>query len=254
MRNDYRYEEEDRAILSFRAVRTIILLAALVLAVAYVATQFLSSKTLPIRSVQIGGEFHYVDRKKVQRLISPLIKGNFFTVNIKAIHKKIKNQMWVDKVSIRRIWPDTLRIVIVEEKPLARWAHGGLITQEGEHMAARVRGRLMRLPFFKGPSGYQKVMAENYLTMSRSFARANLIITQVVVSARRAWSLRLQNGIVIRLGKGEVLTRANRLSRVFQSVLKTKVKDIHAIDLRYTNGFAVKWKSGKKTKRYGFGG
>ena len=254
MGDNYRFDNEDRPIMSFRGVRTVIVFLAVVFGVGYVAMKLMSSQTLPIRYVEIGGEFRYVDRTKVKKLVGPLIKGNFFTVNIKAIHQSILKQMWVDTVSVRRIWPDKIRIMIEEEKPLARWAQGGLITKEGEHMATRVRGSLLRLPYFKGPNSYKKVMAENYMSMRRSFAKANMDITQLVVSPRRSWSLRLENGILVRVGKDEVVSRVERLSKVFDSVLRNKVKDIQAIDLRYANGFAVQWKSTKTTKRFAFGG
>ena len=121
-------------------------------------------------------------------------------------------------------------------------------------MNTRIRGNLMSLPFFKGPTGYQKVMADKYRTMSHALHQAGLEITELVVSPRRAWSLRLNNGILLRLGRENMIGRVDRLIKVFDSVLRSRVKDIYAIDLRYSNGFAVKWKRGKKVKRYDLGG
>jgi cell division protein FtsQ len=57
----------------------------------------------------------------------------------------------------------------------------------------------------------------------------------------------------VRVGRKQVVARAKRLARVYPKVLKRKEAAIKAIDLRYTNGFAVQWKRGKKSKTYAYG-
>lgn len=254
-RRDYRFRRDDEDItdVGVSVIRKFVIIAIVLFAVAYFASRIMSTNFLPIREVQINGELHYVEQRKIKQLVRPLIKGNFFTVDIKLIHKAIKQEVWVDRVSVRRIWPDIIRIVIFEARPLARWSGGGLITVDGEHMPVMAGETLVDLPYFEGPAGYYRIMVDKYKKMSKEFSKIDLTIDQVIVSQRRAWRLFLKNGIEVRLGRDDILKRVDRFTRVFSKVLKSKLKNIQAIDLRYTNGFAVQWKSDRKTKRYAFG-
>ncbi|MGC8697265.1 MAG: cell division protein FtsQ/DivIB, partial [Halothiobacillus sp.] len=52
----------------------------------------------------------------------------------------------------------------------------------------------------------------------------------------------LQGGTRIRLGTQQIESRLQRLLDVYNTTLSGKLDQITAIDLRYTNGFAVQWR------------
>ena len=89
--------------------------------------------TLPIRSVKVEGEFRYLAQKDVYEALGGLASGGFFNVDVRAVKKAAESLPWVDSASVRRAWPDTLRLEITEQVPLARW---------GEHRIINVRGDL----------------------------------------------------------------------------------------------------------------
>jgi cell division protein FtsQ len=62
-------------------------------------------------------------------------------------------------------------------------------------------------------------------------------------NARRAFRLRLDNGIEVVVGREWDMQRMARMVAVYRHVLVNKAADVERIDLRYTNGFAVAWKS-----------
>ena len=97
-------------------------------------------------------------------------------------------------------------------------------------------------------------MAKKFLRYKPEFASIGLSIRKVTVTSRRAWRIRLSNGIEVRLGRSNMDFRVSRLVKIYKSVLGKNSKNVHAIDMRYTNGFAVKWKSGRKIKTFAFGG
>jgi cell division protein FtsQ len=52
-----------------------------------------------------------------------------------------------------------------------------------------------------------------------------------------------EEGITINLGKEKIEARLQRFLSVLPRHLKSRIADVRAIDLRYSNGFAVSWKS-----------
>ena len=154
MRNERKYIEEERSVISFRSVRVFMIVCLLIFGLGYLATKLLSAKAFPIRQVQVDGYFRYVNQNSLKAKISPHISGNFFTIDVKKIHKAIKTLRWVDSVSITRVWPDKLRIRIVEERPVARWHKGGLLNSGGKFMSVRSMKAFRHLPVFRGPRKY----------------------------------------------------------------------------------------------------
>jgi len=51
--------------------------------------------------------------------ISFLYKENLFFLNIKDIEKNLKSETFIESFSIKKIYPNTLKLIIVEKKPIA---------------------------------------------------------------------------------------------------------------------------------------
>ena len=58
---------------------------------------------------------------------------------------------------------------------------------------------------------------------------------------RGAWSVVLEGGQEIRLGKEEVGPRLDRLFSYALPALAGQLNRVSYVDMRYTNGFAVAW-------------
>jgi len=78
-------------------------------------------KLLPLRVVRIEGELRHLQRLELEQAVADLSIGGFLTVDVGAIRDKAQALAWVDKLSVRRVWPDSLQIWVVEQVPLARW-------------------------------------------------------------------------------------------------------------------------------------
>ena len=71
---------------------------------------------------------------------------------------------------------------------------------------------------------------------------AELSITELSLSERYAWGLKLSNGIRLQLGRTEFMDRLQRFIDVYPLLQKSK-KAVEYVDLRYDTGLAVGWKS-----------
>jgi len=74
-----------------------------------------------------------------------------------------------------------------------------------------------------------------------------LKVSNLTMNERRAWSIRLSNGLQMILGRKDTHLRLLRFVRVYADVLKPRLEAIDTVDLRYTNGFAVHWRDGHAT-------
>jgi cell division protein FtsQ len=64
------------------------------------------------------------------------------------------------------------------------------------------------------------------------------------LDARGAWEAQLDNGIIVRFGRKQIEERSARFVAVVLRMLVQRAADIAYVDLRYTNGFAIGWRSG----------
>ena len=63
---------------------------------------------MPFKVVRIDGQLRYLDRLQIERAVDGEIRGNFFTVDVERVHRAARDLPWIDRVSVRRVWPQTL--------------------------------------------------------------------------------------------------------------------------------------------------
>ena len=74
-------------------------------------------------------------------------------------------------------------------------------------------------------------------------AAVGLKVERLVEDERRAWWLQLDNGIVVELGRDDFAQRLQRFTDLYPRLRSGHTAEIAAVDLRYINGFAVRWKT-----------
>ena len=219
------------------------LVAALLLALGVLGVHWANAAgSLPIRAVKVEGTFRYLNADELKRTVAAHAGGGFFRVNIDAIRKAVAERPWVDQVWVRRVWPDTLRIGVREHVALARWGEHGLVSERGIWFAAPQDAFTRELPLLAGPEGLQPVLAARFGALRDVLAPLHLRPASIHVSERRAWRIRLDNGIEVRLGRGDVDELMAKFVTLYPRVLAETAARVETVDLRYTNGFAVHWK------------
>ena len=138
---------------------------------------------------------------------------------------------------MRRQWPGRLDVTLEEHVPLARWGTNGLVNTQGEVFVAQDEGKL---PVFNGPAGTAKEMAIQFAYFRRSLEPIGREPVQVNVSARRAWSIRLDGGLWLELGRTDIEGRLARFVQNHAEAARLLGRRMEYVDLRYANGFAVR--------------
>jgi len=212
--------------------------------VGWGATRLAAPTTLPIRQIRLEGSFAHVDADRVRALVAEHVHGGFFGVDVAGVQAAVEGLAWVAHASVRRVWPDTLAIELDEQRPLARWAGGGLVNASGTVFRPASKSYPAHLPVFAGPADTASMLASRYHQVRQLLAPLGLKVVRVSLDKRRAWRLTLANHIELVLGREDSQARLRRFAEVYPKVLAPRVGNIVRVDLRYTNGFAVAWRHG----------
>ena len=95
------------------------------------------------------------------------------------------------------------------------------------------------LPLLRGPEGEHRQVMEQYQVFSQLLLDAGLRIRELSLNERGSWSVVVNNGMVINIGREQVLPRLQRFVGFYDRYIDTQAETPEAIDLRYRNGIAV---------------
>jgi cell division protein FtsQ len=196
---------------------------------------------LPVRVVGVDGDVAHLDRQRLESAVAEAVDGSFFSVDLERIRDKLEQRPWIESASVRRIWPDTLRVRVVEQVPMAYWGDDGLLSQRGVVFRPEKLPRLNGLAVLEGEDQNASRIAREYLRMRTLLETADLRIEHLKVDARQAWRLRTESGLELNLGRRDVMPRLTRFVQLYPYLLQQTKREPEAVDLRYTNGFTVRW-------------
>lgn len=205
----------------------------------------------PLREVVVQGELNQVTRTQLEYVARGAISGNFFTVNVDAVRASFEKLPWIRRVSVRRHWPDSLELAVEEQTAVARWRQ-----LQGEYRLVNPYGELFvaasteSLPLFSGPEGSAPRILAQHKEFVDALGPLGRKPSEILLSSREAWQLKLDDGLVLDLGREEakhpVAERMARFVEAYRDVGdKLHLKPV-LIDMRYPNGFALR-AAGKTT-------
>ena len=204
---------------------------------------------LTLQRVQVEGRFQNLPRDQVRTLLSAYAGRNFFDIDVAAIKHDLEQQPWIQAASVRRQWPDSLVVKIYEQTPVARWGKQGLINDDAEVFyppgEAPQQG-FDALPRLDGTSNSEHELLARLRHMAELLGPLDLKVESMALDARRAWSVRLDNGLELLLGREQAEQRVQRFLTFYPSLLVQRVDDVEAVDLRYPNGFVLRWSATAK--------
>lgn len=192
-----------------------------------------------LREVAVGGDLTRVTRDQIEGVVRrELVARNLVTLDLGVVRDAFERLPWVRRAQVRRRWPARLDVAFEEHVPLARWAGMALVNTHGELFKAAYDGEL---PVFIGPDGTAREIAIQFRYFHRSLEAIGQIPVQVQVSARRAWRVKLQSGLTLELGREQVEERIARFVAAYDRTLGAFGRRVDQVDLRYANGFAVRF-------------
>lgn len=203
---------------------------------------------MPIDSVQIEGRFEHLSQDDIRHKLEQELAGDYFTADIAALRTALLSMPWVQDASIRRQWPSTIHIRVVEKQPVAYWSNDSLMSDRGELFKPGSINSKMQMPVIMGPDGLHHKVWKFLVMLHTELSGLGLDVQTLVLDERRSWSMLLSNGVEVQLGRNDTEKRLQRFIKVFSMQNAPNIDDIEYIDLRYPNGFAMRGKSGLDQK------
>lgn len=204
-----------------------------------------NSAFFPIKNVQVYGAQH-VDRDEIQSLILPSLDKGFFNVDVDYIRDRLQQSSWVANIFVRRHWPDRVEVAIIEKQVIAKWNNTSLLSTSGDIFEPPKETYPKNIPEFIAPEGLQMQMLEYYRAINRILVPLHAKISYLELTPYATWKVRMNNGILLQAGNRQLLAQLNHFVKVYPKIIGTREHDVEYVDLRYSNGIAVRWKDPNK--------
>ncbi len=222
----------------------------IVLAVAGLAWAALTAlqrlPVFPLREVVLTASPKQVSTEQIAHAARSAVVGNFFTVDLAAARAAVEKLPWVRTATVRRMWPNGLSLTLEEHEAAARWRSssgndGGLVNVQGEVFVADLPENVSALPRLSGPEGSAAEVLARHAEFNSVLAAIDRRAEAVALSPRRAWQLKLDDGVTIELGRDqEQHPLSERLARFAAHYENVKGRlAVRVADMRYPNGFAL---------------
>ncbi|WP_225721472.1 cell division protein FtsQ/DivIB [Candidatus Vallotiella sp. (ex Adelges kitamiensis)] len=216
--------------------------ALLAIALASAGLWLLQRPIFALRTLLIDGDIQHINQLIVRKRVLHKIRGNFFTLNLDSVRVAFEQIPWVRYVSVRRVWPNALIVMLEEYKPLGTWGRNQFVSIDGKVFTANETND--KLPMFSGPIGSAPNVVARYYDFQKWFSPIGAKLEKVTLSPCYAWTIKLTNGMQIELGrehnKDTLSSRARRLLVAWPMLTQHWGNNIKYIDLRYPNGFAIR--------------
>ena len=218
--------------------------------------------------VRVNDQYGNRSQDLVREAVLSGLDGNFFSADLERLEEIVSDIPWVSSLSIRRQWPSTLIVEIAEINPVVRWHDNEWITYSEEVLDIPPflePDEYARLPMLSGPEGDEAKLLDAFFNWSDRFGAWGLALDSFRVDEGRVWHLELSLGALsksrfLSASEGEALVAAqatvkmevdeenaeDRIPRFVASLdryLIDRFEEIRSIDLRYTNGFAIRWRN-----------
>ena len=232
--------------MAYLAIECVVIVALLIgiAVVGYNLYQSVLSQNLfPLKRVVIREPLHYGE---VSEIIRNHQQRDLMHMDIAVLAEEMQQLDWIAKASVYKRWPDTVEMDLVERVPVVRWGEKAFLDADGAVFTIPDNDKLRHLFTVHGPDGYEKQVLGYYQLIAPWLSKQRIAIQELYLDQRLVWHARLENGLDVILGRDQLNERLKKLIVVNDKVIEPYARYIDGIDLRYHDGFSVRWKAGVK--------
>lgn len=195
----------------------------------------------PVKHVKIFATYDHIEQKDLQKTIASYLDNGFFYLNVIGMKQRLLKYPWVYAVSVKREWPDTVAVNIIEQPAMLRWGTNSLINAEGTIFTPDIATFPQGLPVIFGPENREAEIFALYQKIQELLKSLDLTIKQLVLSSEHCWEVVLSSNTTVYLKEDEPLTQLELLVKLYKKITTNHNGSPISIDLRYKSGLAVKW-------------
>jgi cell division protein FtsQ len=203
-----------------------------------------------IAGITVQGEVTHNSAPTLRANVAPQLQGNFFTIDLAAARRAFESVPWVRQAVVKRDFPNRLRVLLQEHHAVALWGDESepkLLNDRGEVFEANM-GDVEQddLPHLAGPNDQAEQVLAMYRAVKPVFEPLDLAVQSLTLTPRGNWTVELDNGAAVELGRGTPAEITTRTQRFVQTVTQAASRygrtpeSLVSADLRYGEGYALK--------------
>jgi cell division protein FtsQ len=228
----------------FRNGLRVFLLLVLVLGTVLAVDWVYRVDNFPVQNIRMEGRFERVQRQELSNAVMGAVKGNIFALDIDAIRKRAEALPWIYRAEVRRSWPNEIHIRFVEQKLVGRWNGTAWVNTASE--VVRINNAVAYysgLPLLSGPQGTAPKVLQRLHYFNEVLGPMGLKIESLKMTSTGSWQLKVNAGFTLLVSKKGYMREIQRFANVYTQELSPQKQQLAKVDMRYTNGFAVRWRS-----------
>ena len=192
-----------------------------------------------IRSIRISGQ-QQTDEGTILTALGVHKGSSMLFFNAEAARRRVEAGPWVERAAVRKLFPDTLEVVVHERRAFARWQHDlavSVIDRSGKVLSRQVPETLSGLPLVAGAGAAERAAALFEIIDRHPFLSARLNAASLI--AERRWMLLFDNGVRVQLPEKGVAAAVAELAALERdrNILDL---DIVGIDLRFSDRIFIR--------------
>ena len=186
-----------------------------------------------------------VSAQYLQQHLAQQTQGSYFTIDLTHIRDQALTLSWVDRIVVKRTWPNVVDVQVMPRHAIARWGTGRFLSDDGIVFQPISPVTHTQLPLLHGPVSQSRMMMLKYRDINQMFAPMKIQLKELYLTERMTWFMQFDNGLRVIVDQDQTMSKLQRLSKLANTDLSPVWSQVAAIDLRYRNGLAIQWKQAK---------
>lgn len=193
----------------------------------------------PVRQILVSGPLDATHRRALRATLAAQIDRGLMGLPLRAMRDELQALPWVYRARLRRRFPDTLEVQVIEQRPIARWGDGGFLNHQAQVIAVADAGDWASLPRIRGPEGSQARLMRHYQRLLELLRPAQLAPVRLEEDRFGQLAATLDNGVELQLGDRQFLRRVEDFLLLWRRELQQQAGRVQRVDMRYPSGAAV---------------
>ncbi|WP_181707327.1 cell division protein FtsQ/DivIB [Chthonobacter rhizosphaerae] len=203
-----------------------------------------------VSAIKITGQ-RELDEQDVLDTLSIPSGQSLFLYDIEAARSRLQQNPWLSAVSVMKIYPDKLRVVLEERVPAALWQKTpadpvAIVDGGGAVITTHLEPRFTALPRVMGDGAETRV--HEIMSVLDDVPELKARVRASMLVSHRRWDLFLDNGVQVMLPEHDPAQAAAELARA-EAENGFLDRDLTAVDLRLPDRMVVRLSDTAKAAR-----
>jgi len=196
-------------------------------------------RAVPVERIVVTGKLEHLRQEAVRDALASELGDGLLVLDLPTLRARLEQLPWIYRAGLRRRFPGTLEVHVVEQVPIARWGDDAFLNHEARVIEVVDATRWTKLPEIRGPHGSEARLMTHYRQLRLDLAPLALKPVALREDDFGQLSATLDNGARIELGDHDFRGRVQRFVKLWSRELQGAPAPVRRVDLRYERGAAV---------------